>query len=352
MENQNLDVYCCQSCHSNLFNDNKNYLVCENCGLKFPIYKNLIFMGTKNREIDNIIKMNQYEAKYQVFFQSTMFDFDYQLQEAKRSFQVAILLAKYIQKQFQNNNSVKVLDLGCGAGYFGYFLAELGFDVYFCESEPNILFSGKYIYKGSNNEIGKHLICDVNYLPYKEDSFDLVIGKEILHHIDNKNSIFRQINVILKKNGLFLIFEPTNGFYSWLKKKKNPDNCPYHFITSYTKYNKEARRNGFEIYDYSVHIGKASKRILQKIRNIFNKQFDNSIFKKRNYLKKLVLLLIGGSYLGVYSKKRNLHYNNKIDISLIPIRSLVIDEKEEMLTLSNILPIRNLYKEFKGKIKL
>jgi ubiquinone/menaquinone biosynthesis C-methylase UbiE len=57
---------------------------------------------------------------------------------------------------------------------------------------------------------GKKVVADEEYLPFKSDTFDLIVSAMTLHHINDLHKTFIQINNILKKNGIFIanIFGP------------------------------------------------------------------------------------------------------------------------------------------------
>jgi ubiquinone/menaquinone biosynthesis C-methylase UbiE/uncharacterized protein YbaR (Trm112 family) len=95
------------------------------------------------------------------------------------------------------------LDLGCGTGNilkFGkkYFRRAVGIDISF-----NMLKQAKR----NNLEV---IQADTLFLPFKSSLFDVVSIFSVLHHIYDYNSVFNQIQRVLKKGGyLYSDWDPT-----------------------------------------------------------------------------------------------------------------------------------------------
>ena len=112
-----------------------------------------------------------------------------------------------------------VLDYGCGIGSVTQKIAELN---------PSKLF-GIDISEVSINkaiESAKNLNLQIDYsvdnceeTKFKAETFDLVFGSGILHHLDLKKSV-GEINRILKNNGEMVFLEPlgTNPIINFYRK--------------------------------------------------------------------------------------------------------------------------------------
>lgn len=103
-----------------------------------------------------------------------------------------------------------VLDVGCASGWFLSRLVERfpkakahGIDLY----ERAIAY-GKNAYP----HIHFH-VADAHNLPFKRETFDLVICTEVLEHVDNPKEVLLEIKRVLKNDGVAII-ELDSG--SWL----------------------------------------------------------------------------------------------------------------------------------------
>jgi 2-polyprenyl-3-methyl-5-hydroxy-6-metoxy-1,4-benzoquinol methylase len=72
-----------------------------------------------------------------------------------------------------------VLDCGCNEGFLSKALLEAGFHVTSIDNDEATIAKAKEMF-GINA-----IKADVNDLPYLDNEFDLVIGGEILEHLDN-----------------------------------------------------------------------------------------------------------------------------------------------------------------------
>ena len=122
----------------------------------------------------------------------------------------------YISKKAKDKT---MLDYGCGVGNNAQKFAE---------ANPSKLF-GIDISEVSINkaiENAKSLNLQIDYLvdnceetKFKTETFDLVFGSGILHHLNLEKSV-REINRILKKNGEMVFLEPlgTNPLINFYRK--------------------------------------------------------------------------------------------------------------------------------------
>lgn len=103
------------------------------------------------------------------------------------------------------NRKGKILDLGCGTGIFSKRLLDMGFDAWACDLK-GIHIKGLHFNKIDLNK---------SLLPYKNDSFDIVVSMEVIEHIENPYSFIREVHRILKKGGTAIITTPnTQNWYS------------------------------------------------------------------------------------------------------------------------------------------
>ena len=101
-------------------------------------------------------------------------------------------------KEVLNNCKTEVLDLGCGVGNDTLYLTERGFKVIACDYSEVALDHLKKQLKDV-----KTMQLDISQpLPFKENTFDLIIADLSLHYFDKKTTIeiMKEIRRILKPN--------------------------------------------------------------------------------------------------------------------------------------------------------
>lgn len=114
--------------------------------------------------------------------------------------------------------SGRLLEIGCGTG--GFIRAVQShrkeFEYHGCD------LSNFYIQTAKENSNGKisYLVSSVESLPYKSDSFDIVVAIDLLEHIESVNDALGEVYRILKPGGIFHAYVPCEGNwytpYYWL----------------------------------------------------------------------------------------------------------------------------------------
>lgn len=103
-----------------------------------------------------------------------------------------------------SNDSVRVLEVGCGAGNNLWFAAREGFQVAGIDaSETAINLTRKRFH--AEGLSGDFRVCDARILPFDDASFDLAIDRAALSHTPKKtiSQSIAEINRILKPGGKF-----------------------------------------------------------------------------------------------------------------------------------------------------
>lgn len=108
------------------------------------------------------------------------------------------------------------VDLGCGTGFHLETLNKYTTNLIGCDMSFGALKESK------KNLKCEYIVCDVNALPFKPGTVDLIWIAGVLHHVpdDLENVIGNNISSVLKKNGLLLIDEPNKfNLFNYLNMK-------------------------------------------------------------------------------------------------------------------------------------
>lgn len=103
----------------------------------------------------------------------------------------------------------RILDVGCGTGSYIIALAKKKRQ---CHGvDPLLAISLAKANKRAKKEKTKIFLCKAvgEFLPYKNETFDLVLCLSTLQHVANQKNTLREIRRILKNNGKLLISIPT-----------------------------------------------------------------------------------------------------------------------------------------------
>ncbi|GAB3424785.1 class I SAM-dependent methyltransferase [Flindersiella endophytica] len=103
------------------------------------------------------------------------------------------------------------LEIGCGTGFFSLNLKLAGVlsEVHVTDLSPGMVEQAKR----NGRELGFDVegrVADAERLPYDDQTFDVVIGHAVIHHIPDVEAAFREMLRVLKPGGRFVICgEPT-----------------------------------------------------------------------------------------------------------------------------------------------
>ncbi len=197
----------------------------------------------------------------------------------------------------------KLIDVGCGIGYFLEEAKKRGWEVYGTEMTDKAVEICKQ--KGINIYHGELNISD-----FEEGSFDVVTSFEVIEHIYNPQEEAKKFNYLLRKGGLLYLTTPNFNSFSRdiLKDKWSIIYYPEH-LSYYTKktINSLLSNNGFvkkcilttgiSLTRYKKSLNKSSQKLIsnssddEKIRikaeeNIFLKLIKNIINLKLSILGK------------------------------------------------------------------
>lgn len=145
-----------------------------------------------------------YEQYSQSFDASQEVDFSPVLSGELRPWNSYWSIYQLAQEQFGVGKAL--LDFGSGPGDNALRFAKIGYDVSgFDISEGNVAIANHLFNK--YQMAGSFQVSSAEKLPFKEESFDVIAGVDILHHVDIRQSMLECLRV-LKKGGSAFFREP------------------------------------------------------------------------------------------------------------------------------------------------
>ncbi|HNP17449.1 MAG TPA: class I SAM-dependent methyltransferase [Fulvivirga sp.] len=95
------------------------------------------------------------------------------------------------------------LDIGCGSGRWAKYVAsKLGF-VEAIDPSKAAFIASEFLKKNKNIRVS---IADIDRIPFKTESFDLVYSLGVLHHIPDTEKALHASAKMVKKGGYFLVY--------------------------------------------------------------------------------------------------------------------------------------------------
>jgi 2-polyprenyl-3-methyl-5-hydroxy-6-metoxy-1,4-benzoquinol methylase len=99
-------------------------------------------------------------------------------------------------------SSGRVLDIGCGPGYFLSAAQKMGFDVYGLDPSDYI------VKKASQTWGGRIKLGTIDSADYPPESFDLIVAFDTFEHIYDPKKFVAAVHSLLKPNGVFAVTTP------------------------------------------------------------------------------------------------------------------------------------------------
>lgn len=105
----------------------------------------------------------------------------------------------YLKKHILSGDTRHILDVGAGHGAFSRRLHEDGFHVSACDFNPDHFYLDGVECK----------YADITReLPYGDETFDVVVLIEVMEHIHDHATIFKECHRVLKKSGIMFFSTP------------------------------------------------------------------------------------------------------------------------------------------------
>jgi len=99
---------------------------------------------------------------------------------------------------------MRVLEIGCGTGYFTKELLKTGSNIIAIDISPDLL---KLATSHTTTDNITYIVGNAYNLSFKNDSFDSIVGSSVLHHL-NVDSALVEFFRVLKPGGTLYFTEP------------------------------------------------------------------------------------------------------------------------------------------------
>lgn len=108
-------------------------------------------------------------------------------------------------------NSKKLLDLGSNKGYLTEFFKNKGYDAYGLE------FNKELVEFSKKNGKAKYMQGSVENIPFKDNSFDVILCLASLEHFVDRSRAMKEINRVSKKDGKVIFTVPNTWSYFFIR---------------------------------------------------------------------------------------------------------------------------------------
>ncbi len=231
----------------------------------------------------------------------------------------------------QKKSDLNLLDFGCGPGDNALRFSRVGYHVTgFDICEENIKTCNELFSINSCEEKGSFVVSPAEELPFQDNSFDVVVGIDILHHVDIPRAM-EEVRRTLKDDGVAIFREPIEvPVFDKLRNTRlvrfffpNTPSLENHITPDERKLNAQDLRLITSLFP-EVKIERSL--IFSRFDKLFRKHGDKtpSFLERIDHLICRVIPMIGhfGGAAVIILKKKSLL--SIIAIALSPIQSLLL----------------------------
>ena len=173
----------------------------------------------------------------------------------------------------------KVLDIGCGLGYFTQLLAKRGSVCGIDLDRESLEFAHKHC--GAS-----FLLSDALSLPFKNSTFDYILASEVIEHIPDEKIFLKELKRVTKKGATIVLTTPSLDGLLHVSNICHESGTEYHYKEGYSK--KELTEilesAGFEVVRIEYNMSFFT-RILMEIIKLGYRAKYSSFEKQSDVLK-------------------------------------------------------------------
>lgn len=190
-------------------------------------------------------------------------------------------------KKYLPNFKGKVLDVGAGRGISSFAFAKEGWKVFALEPDPSLIVGA-----GAIEEISRSANLDIEIfrewgekLPFPDESFNVVFGRQVLHHSKDLDLLCREMGRVLKKGGIFIAVRE----HVISKKEDLPV-----FLASHPLHKFYGGENAFLLEEYEKSIKDAGIKLIHTLNPL---ESDINLFPRRNKYFPIILMKMAGNFV-------------------------------------------------------
>lgn len=162
----------------------------------------------------------------------------------------------------------KIIDVGCGKGFYCDFLHRKGVHAYGVDpSKRDIAFALLAQNKGINVQVGEG-----EELPFKNNEFDRAVSVCVLEHTRDDKKVLQEVHRVIKKGGIFALSVDTLDSPQYHEAYR-AQHAKEHFVNQYytrEKLVKLLNSTGFEVLESEYLFGSPTATKIMHVGSFFH----------------------------------------------------------------------------------
>ena len=134
-------------------------------------------------------------------------DYDWYIKQELQGFK-AYRWYELIMEQCEKKEGLRILDCGCGPGFFSVILSKNGNKVTGIDQAEGMLAKAR-----ENSEAmgvaPEFKVMDLEAIDYPDGTFDLILSRNVTWNLSNPDKVYSEWSRLLKEDGVLLIFDST-----------------------------------------------------------------------------------------------------------------------------------------------
>lgn len=121
-----------------------------------------------------------------------------------------ILWQQEICSHFPSEISLKILDVGCGSGFYAILLSNLGYHVTGIDLTESMITDAKALAEEEHCR-AEFLVMDAENLQFPDETFDAVVSRNVTWNLPHPEQAYTEWVRVLKKGGILLNYDAEYG---------------------------------------------------------------------------------------------------------------------------------------------
>ena len=136
---------------------------------------------------------------------------------------------KEIRKQLPEGKKLRILDVGCGAGFFSVLLAREGHQVTGIDLTPDMIKNARQLAEEEKVSC-EFQVMDAENPDFPDETFDVVISRNLTWTLPHVKHAYKEWIRVLKKDGVLLNFDANYGITDFSNVSDLPETHAHHTL--------------------------------------------------------------------------------------------------------------------------